>query len=154
MKKMFVLIITGVICFAFTKTIQGFGENDPVYIPPSPQRDGDAKTGYTYLTTGDYLKSGIPYTYFKLGFGKSSNNYLQRDGLNKDISYEYTAVKAANGETVVAPNCLQCHAQVFDNKLYIGMGNTMIDFTSGQKLDPKNAAMAEDLLKKTNPQKY
>jgi hypothetical protein len=154
MKKLFVLIITGLFCFAFTKAIRVFEEDKPVYIPPTPQRNGDAKQGYTYLTTGDYLKSGIPYSYFKLGFGKSSNNYLQRDGLNKDISHEYTAVKAANGEIVVAPNCLQCHAQVFDNKLYIGMGNTMIDFTSGQKLDPKNAAMAEDLLKKTNPQKY
>ncbi len=154
MKKLFVLTVTGLICFAFTKTIHPFEENKPVYIPPSPQRGGDAKQGYVYLITGDYLKSGIPYTYFKLGFGKSGNNYLQRDGLNQDISHEYTAVKAPNGETVVAPNCLQCHAQVFDNKLYIGMGNTMIDFTSGQKLDPKNAAMAEQLLKNTDPQKY
>jgi hypothetical protein len=154
MKKMFVLIITGLICFAFSKTLKEFEDEKPVYIPPSTQRSGDAKQGYIYLTTGDYLKSGIPYSYFKLGFGKSGNNYLKRDGLNKEISHEYTAVKAPNGEIVVAPNCLQCHAQVFDNQLYIGMGNTMIDFTSGQKLDPKNAAMAERLLIKTDPKKY
>ena len=154
MKKMFVLIITGLICFAFSKTIRQFETEKAVYIPPSAQRSGDAKQGYTYLTTGDYIKSGIPYSYYKLGFGKSGNNYLKREGLNKEISHEYTAVKAPNGEIVVAPNCLQCHAQVFDNQLYVGMGNTMIDFTSGQKLDPKNASMAERLLIKTDPKKY
>ena len=154
MKKNSVLILIIAVCFAFTKTINKLEETKPVYIPESKQRSGDAKQGFTYLTTGDYIKSGIPYSYFKLGFGKSSNNYLQRDGLNKDISHEYTAVKAPNGEIVVAPNCLQCHAQVFDNKLYVGMGNTMIDFTSGQKLDPKNAALAEKLLSQTDPKKY
>ena len=74
--------------------------------------------------------------------------------MNADISYEYTAVKAPNGEIVVAPNCLQCHAQVFDNKLIIGLGNTTIDFTGGQKLNPKNAAVAENFLQKADPKKY
>jgi hypothetical protein len=154
MKKLFVLIITVLIGLTFTAAIRQNGENESVYIPASPQRSGDAATGYTYLTTGDYLKSGIPYSYFKLGFGRNGNNFLKRDGLNKDIGHEYTAVKASNGETVVAPNCLQCHAQVFDNQLVIGMGNSMIDFTSGQKLDPKNAEMAEQLLKNTDLKKY
>ncbi len=108
----------------------------------------------TYLTTGDYLKSGIPYNYFKLGFGKSTINYLQRDGVNKDVPYEYTAVKAFNGEIVIAPNCLQCHAQVFDDKLYIGLGNTTIDFSGNQKMDPNNARAAEKMLKNLDPKKY
>jgi hypothetical protein len=34
--------------------------DEPVPIPPSKQRTGDPGTGFTYLTTGDYLKSGIP----------------------------------------------------------------------------------------------
>jgi mono/diheme cytochrome c family protein len=154
MKKWVVLVVAVALCLAFTNIIGGLVSEKPVYIPASPQRKGDAGRGYSYLTTGDYIKSGIPYSYFKLGFGKSTNNYLQREGLNKDVNYQYTAIKATNGEVVVAPNCLQCHAQVFDNKLYIGMGNTMIDFTSGQKLDPKNAVMAEQLLKNTDPKKY
>ena len=154
MKTIVVVSAMALVCFAFSKSMKELPENKPVYIPPSAQRSGDATAGYVYLTTGDYLKSGIPYGYFKLGFGRNSTNYLQREGLNKDISYEYTAVRAANGETVVAPNCLQCHAQVFDNKLIIGLGNSMIDFTSGQKLDPKNAVLAEQLLKKTDPKKF
>jgi mono/diheme cytochrome c family protein len=154
MNKLTVVLIVGMIGLAFSSSIRYFSEEKPVYIPASVQRSGDSQRGYSYLTTGDYLKSGIPYNYFKLGFGKSSNNYLKRDGLNRDISYEYTAVKAPNGEIVVAPNCLQCHAQVFENKLYLGMGNSTIDFSNNQKLDPKMAASAERVLKNLDPKKY
>lgn len=154
MKKWAVLITLGLLGLAFTTILKPPREDQPVPIPASPQRIGDSAKGYSYLTTGDYLKSGIPYNYFLLGFGKSSLNYLKRDGDNALISHEYTAVKAPNGETVVAPNCLQCHAQVFDNKLYVGLGNTMIDFTDHLKLNARNATMAEALLKKGDPKKY
>ncbi len=166
MKKILVLIMLVGTCAAFTaisghfiqsRAIPGDVDLDgdkPVPIPASIQRTGDAKQGYTYLTTGDYLKSGIPYSYFLLGFGKDKNNYLKRDGMNDGISHEYTAVKAPNGETVVAPNCLQCHAQVFDNKLVIGLGNSMIDFTDRKKLNARNAILAERILQKGDPRKY
>jgi processive rubber oxygenase RoxA-like protein len=154
MKKLFVLWCFCLACFAFSKTAQYFSEGEGVFIPSSPQRDGDSKLGYTYLITGDYLKSGIPYNYFRLVYGRNNSNYLKRDSLNAGISYEYTAVKAPNGEIVVAPNCLQCHAQVFDNKLVIGLGNTTIDFTGGEKMNPQNAAMAENFLQKADPKKY
>jgi mono/diheme cytochrome c family protein len=159
MKKLYVLIVLGSVCLAFTSVLHYAGikpatGDKPVFIPASPQRSGDSQKGYAYLTTGDYLKSGIPYNYFLLGFGKSKTNYLQRDSPNADISHEYTAVKAANGELVVAPNCLQCHSQVFDGKLYIGMGNTLIDFSDRQKLNPRTANMAEAMLKKGDLKKY
>jgi hypothetical protein len=154
MKKLLVLLCFCIFCLAFSKAIHYFSEGDGVFIPPSPQRSGDSKQGYTYLITGDYLKSGIPYNYFKLVYGKNNSNYLKRDSLNASISYEYTAVKAPNGEIVVAPNCLQCHAQIFDNKLIIGLGNTTIDFTGGEKLNPRNAATAESFLQKADPKKY
>ena len=154
MKKWFVLILLGAAGLAFTSVFRPARKEEPVPIPASPQRSGDVAKGYDYLTTGDYLKSGIPYNYFLLGFGKSSLNYLKREGPNANISHEYTAVKAPNGEVVVAPNCMQCHAQVFDNKLYIGLGNTMIDFTDHQKLNPRNAALAESILQKGDPKKF
>jgi len=154
MNKLVVVLMMGILGLAFSASIRYFSEEKPVYIPPSPQRSGDPGKGYEYLVTGDYLKSGIPYNYFRLGFGKSSTNYLQREGLNHDISYEYTAVKAPNGEIVVAPNCLQCHAQVFENKLVIGLGNSTIDFANNQKLDPRVAASAERVLRNLDPEKY
>ncbi|PWT77206.1 MAG: hypothetical protein C5B59_04735 [Bacteroidetes bacterium] len=153
MKKVLVTAGISVICFGFT-SIFFEGGDDAVFVPASRQRDGDSKKGYTYLITGDYLKSGIPYNYFKLGFGKSSVNYLQREGLNKSVSHEYTAVKAPNGEIVVAPNCLQCHAQVFENKLIMGLGNTTIDFSNNQRLDPKVAASAEKVLRNLDPKNF
>ncbi len=154
MKKLLVILMIAATGFAFTSIVLWHGGDEPVPIPPSKQRSGDAAKGYTYLTTGDYLKSGIPLSYFKMGFGKATTNYLDREGENKEIPYDYTAVHAPNGEVVVAPNCLQCHAQVFDGKLIIGLGNTMVDFTRSQKLDPKNAAAAEKLLKNLDPRKY
>jgi hypothetical protein len=152
MKKLFVIL--GMICLSFSSIILFKRGDDPVPIPASKQRMGDAKAGFIYLTTGDYLRSGIPLSYFKMGFGKTTINYLNRDGNNKDIPYDYTVVNAPNGEPVVAPNCMQCHAQVFDGKLIMGLGNSTIDFTHGEKLDPKNAAAAEKLLKDIDPKKY
>jgi hypothetical protein len=112
---------------------------DPVPIPPSPQRTGgDAAKGYDYLINGDYIKSGIPYQVYLFGAGADKNNYLNRVGINRPISHEFTAVKAANGEVVVAPNCLNCHAQVFDDKLVVGMGNSLVDFTKSKKFNLAN----------------
>jgi mono/diheme cytochrome c family protein len=154
MKKLVTLSLIGALFLAFTTVLHHYTEDKPVPIPASPQRSGDSRQGYRYLTTGDYLKSGIPYSYFLLGIGKSKNNYLQRDTPNAIIGHEYTAVAAPNGEIVVAPNCLQCHAGVFNNKLVIGLGNSLIDFSDRKKLNPRNAAMAEGILKKGDPRVY
>jgi len=157
MKKMMVLILLGVVGIAFTEALRVDAlrwEDEPVAIPASPQRSGDAGKGYVYLTTGDYIKSGIPYNYFFLGIPKDTNNYLKRDSLNAVVPHQYTAVKAANGETVVAPNCLECHAQVFEGKLYVGLGNSMIDFTDRKKLNPRAAGMAEKMLMQNDARKY
>src|SRR5437868_2104705 len=141
------VLIAGCFLFAFTLQI---GKDDPVPIPPSKQRSGNSAKGYQYLITGDYLKSGIPYSLFRFAF-KNDSNDLQRAGLNKNLSYAYTAVKAKNGEDIVAPNCLQCHAQFFDGKLIIGLGNSFSDFTvnrggyalAAEKMLQKNESLAE-----------
>ncbi len=151
MKKLVTLTLIGTLLLAFTTVLHHYREDKPVPIPASPQRSGDSRRGYRYLTTGDYLKSGIPYSYFLLGIGKNNNNYLQRDTPNAIIGHEYTAVAAPNGQIVVAPNCLQCHAGIFNNKLVIGLGNSQIDFTDRKKLNPGNAAMAEGILKNGAP---
>jgi len=153
MKKFFVVLVIAAVCLSFHSVLFNSGD-DPVAIPPEKQRSGDAVAGFKYLTTGDYLRSGIPLSYFKMGFPKSSLNYLNRDGYNSDIPYDYTVVSAANGEPIVAPNCMQCHAQVFNGKLIMGLGNSTVDFSHGQKLDPQKAAAAEKILKNLDPKKY
>lgn len=128
--------------------------DEPVPIPPSKQRTGGiAEKGYYYLINGDYVKGGIPVNLFRMGIG-NPEIYLQRDSVNEGIPHDYTAVKALNGEIVIAPNCLQCHSQVFDGKLYIGLGNTFIDFSNDEILNKKNLEKAEKFLKTLTPKKY
>jgi hypothetical protein len=154
MKKWMVISFMVFTCLAFTRMLSG-GEYDPVPIPPSQQRTGgDVQKGFEYLTSGDYIKGGIPYSIFILGMGKDRKNHLERSGKNEKLSHEYTAITAPNGEILVAPNCLQCHAQVFDDQLYIGLGNTMIDFSDNKKLNVQNLKRVESFLKLTAKHKY
>ncbi len=104
----------------------------PVHIPATPQRTGDPAIGYNYLTTGDYLKSGLPFQLFLMANKKDTNNYLNRTGPNKEVAYDYTVIKSPNGELVAAPNCLQCHGSVFEGKLYVGLGNASMDFSDSK----------------------
>jgi mono/diheme cytochrome c family protein len=126
----------------------------PQFIPASKQRTGDAKVGYTYLTTGDYVKGGLPYSVFIRNGGKDTSNFLKRDGLNAKVSHEYTVVTAANGEELVAPNCMQCHSQVLDGRLIIGMGNSLIDFSDTKTVNRERIRLLEGILKVTAPKKY
>jgi len=152
MKKLFVLSLFLIITTAFSAGIILLEEESPVYIPPSPQRlNGDAKKGFDYLVTGDYVKGGIPLNFFLLGKGKSKTNWLHREGINSKISHEFTAITATNGEVLVAPNCMQCHAQVFEDSLYIGLGNSFADFTN---FSGANMQLLEKILKTTSPKKY
>jgi len=49
--------------------------------------------------------------------------------LNGTVRYDFNVVQAPNGRDIAVPNCLQCHAQVFEGQLVIGLGNTFGDFT-------------------------
>lgn len=132
MKKFGALFLIVVTSLAFVTITDTLKNEDPQPIPKSKQRTGNPAKGYNYLITGDYLKSGIPYSMFFLGSPKDTNNFLQRTDNNKNVRYDFTAVKAANGEQIVAPNCLQCHAQVFDGKLIVGLGNSLSDYSTSR----------------------
>lgn len=153
MKKSFLLFLL-VVTIALSAFIMRNGD-DPVPIPPSPQRTGgNAQKGFDYLVNGDYIRSGIPYSIYLFGAGADKNNYLKREGVNATVSHQFTAVKAANGEVVVAPNCLNCHAQVFDNKLIVGLGNSFVDFTKSKTFNLNNIELLEKLLKLKSPKQY
>lgn len=142
-----------IILFAAVALCAGLaGYPEPVPVAASRQRVGNAEKGYEYLVTGDYVKGGIPTFLFNMG--PKETVYLDREGRNKKLPHGFTAVTALNGEPLVAPNCLQCHAQVFEDKLYIGLGNTFIDFSAGQKPNTKSLGIVEGVLKKTAPRQY
>ncbi len=153
MKKIMVLliIVAAIASFSF---ITKLAEDEPVPIPASKQRTGgDINQGYNYLVTGDYIKGGVPLNVFLLG-AMGQKKYIQRDGLNKNIPHGYTAVTATNGEVLVAPNCLQCHAQVFENQLIMGLGNSLVDFTKNERINASNFELLERILKLNAPKQY
>lgn len=153
MKKLLVIIVISV-AIASSAFITKFTEDKPVPVPPSKQRTGgDSKKGYEYLVTGDYVRGGVPLNIFLLS-SLGQKTYLQRDGLNKNLPYGYTAVTASNGEVLVAPNCLQCHAQVFNDELIIGLGNSLVDYTRNDILNLSNLELLEKVLKLNAPSQY
>lgn len=116
-------------------------------LPENPQNPGNnPDSGYWYLVSGDYLKSGLPYSVFKKSGVKEPENYLHRTGINIGVPYNFTAITAPNGANVVAPNCLYCHAQKFGDSLIIGMGNSLSDYTMPQDATMKMMEMAVNFL--------
>ncbi len=100
----------------------------------TPQRDGDEILGYDYLVNGSYVSSGFPLQTYRSVFGQDPSNPLNRTGENATLNYQFTAVTATNGVTVVAANCLQCHAQSLNGELIVGLGNSVGDFTNDQSV--------------------
>jgi cytochrome c5 len=129
MKKISFILSFIFIVVTFTQAIN-YLHTEPTYIPETIQKKGDAKKGYEYLINGDFLKSGIPYDFFILFYGKNKTNYLQRTGKAANVEHGFNVINAPNGVEVVIPTCLQCHAQVFNDSLYVGMGNSFMDFTT------------------------
>ncbi|MFY8044995.1 MAG: hypothetical protein ACOVOS_00415, partial [Chitinophagaceae bacterium] len=126
---------------------------DPVKIPASAQRNGNADSGYQFIVTGDYVNSGLPFLFYRMGMGVNKEDYLLRGGVNAGVRYDFNVVRAPNGEEIVVPNCLQCHAQVFDDKLIIGLGNVNMDFSQSGRFDNPMIQGAIDSYMKINKKK-
>lgn len=154
MKKLSLLCLLVIVMGIFISFTHSANEEKPVYIPPSQQRNGDAAKGYEYLIYGDYIRSGVPYGYFTLLNGRDKSNLLNRTGKNATVSVGYNVVNAPNGVEIVAPNCLQCHADQFEGKLYIGLGNTNVDFSTISQQDNFRNNAAVKLMKTVSPKQY
>jgi hypothetical protein len=160
MKKIIITSIVVITCISF---IAITSNEDPIHILPSQQRIGNADSGYHYIINGDYVKSGLPLSLYRLAFkkarlndpiGQEKTNPLNREDDNAEVRYDFNVVKADNGEKVVVPNCFQCHAQIFDGKLILGLGNSTGDFTKDQKLNSKSLEKLLMTYLKLNPKKY
>jgi len=150
MKRLFVAAGLVISCVSFIRLTSN--EDGPVFIPPSKQRTGNADSGFHYIIYGDYVNSGIPFNLYGLGFKKERQNILNRNGNAAEVRFDFNVVKAPNGEDVVVPNCFQCHADFFDGKFVVGLGNSTGDFTK-----TKNLKVYEKMLMtylKLSPKKY
>jgi mono/diheme cytochrome c family protein len=105
------------------------GQEGVTPLPPSDQRRGDAARGERYFTEGDFARSGPPLELFLRRSRAGRSALPGRGGVNANLPYYLTASPAWNGVPIVAPNCLQCHAQRLDGKLVLGLGNAVWDYT-------------------------
>ena len=78
-------------------SLTGPGPGDPVPIPPNLQRRGNADSGYQYIITGDYVNSGLPIGFYRVGIGTDKRNFLRREGVNATMRHDFNMVKAPNG---------------------------------------------------------
>lgn len=148
LKKILVVLIAATpLALSFTNEKESTGVR---YLPDNPQRIGDPLKGYEYLTTGDFLKSGLPYKTFLAVNGKDNTNMLNREGKNANLGHGYNLIEK-NGIEMVIPTCLQCHAQEFEGQLVLGMGNTTLDFSNTKSVDVKTRIK---LLKAMAPKQY
>ena len=123
-------------------------------IPAYGQRSGDPTIGYEYLTTGDYMSSGIPYDAYILAEGENTSNLLNRSGKNATVEHNLNVVTLKNGVDVVAPNCMQCHSSMINDELVIGLGNSSLDFTIDRANDVETLSTGIRLLYGTDSKEW
>lgn len=101
-------------------------------LPASPQRMGNAEVGYQYLLYGNMVDRGIPLEVYRKVSGGASPDDLGRTGESAGIPFQFNVVEAPNGVKVVAPTCLNCHAEKINGQLIVGLGNNTTDYTKDQ----------------------
>lgn len=102
---------------------------EPVYrILTKPQIvSGDPDKGFQYLTEGNYIGSGVPFSFLEPDLN-TPDTILKREGINAKLNYTFTAFEHTNGTKLVAGNCFSCHASTFGDSIYFGLGNSFSDF--------------------------
>ena len=103
--------------------------NDSFSIMVAPAiEEGDAGAGYKYLTEGNAFSTGIPVGVYN-NLNRIRNSKLGRMvGYSKFATNDFVVFKNDNGQLTATPGCLHCHAQQFDHKLVIGLGNSYSSF--------------------------
>ncbi len=107
-------------------------EQDWIYesIPASPQAtNGDAERGFEYISSGDYVGTGIPYDVMAKRFGAYKDTLLHRKGDNANLPYSFTAFDMENGAKVMTGTCFTCHASYLDGQLIVGLGDSKSNYT-------------------------
>ncbi|MEM6801446.1 MAG: hypothetical protein AAF696_08580 [Bacteroidota bacterium] len=129
--RYFLILLLAVAVLACTK--KAFIAEIPNELPKgvyrvmeNPQdRSGDPEKGFEYLTTGNYIGSGIPISVFRKSMEKFTDTVLNREGSSKHISFQNIAFTAFNGAEVVSGSCFSCHsgrAASLNGKVIFGMG--------------------------------
>ena len=115
-------------------------------LPPYPQDwSGNPEKGLDYLIYGDYIGTGIPFSFLEKRLTGVGDTILHREGKSGMLSYPFTAFQSWNGVDVVAGNCLTCHASTLEGSVVLGLGNAGSDF---RKSVNTQATLTNILVKK------
>lgn len=100
-------------------------------MPAFEQPPGDPVAGRHALLHEGYVGCGIPLSaYMRLiGPAPQSARLPERDGVNAELPYAFTAYTTDNGVEVATANCLGCHAARINGELIVGLGTHATDFT-------------------------
>lgn len=100
-------------------------------VPAAEQRPGDPRAGYEALVNNAYVTCGIPYSAYREFANPPAPESLlpDRKGRNAELPYSLTFHVTKDGVELVTSNCLTCHAEFFNDKLIVGLGNESRDFT-------------------------
>lgn len=120
-------------------------------LEPEEQRSGDPEAGYQYLIGGEYTGCGLPERVY------SAVNQLGvlPDGepapvSQSDLPYFMSKFETENGETVVGPNCLTCHAGYVEDQLVIGAPGLEVDYGGLAETAQQFAALRDNVVQQLN----
>jgi hypothetical protein len=101
-------------------------------VPAEAQRPGDPRRGYDVLVNGSYVRCGMPRSLYWEAFGATPAAWRldDRRGEDAQLPYFMSAARGRSGTTVVAANCLSCHAGWIGGRLVVGLGDASIDQTT------------------------
>ncbi len=93
------------------------------------QRNGDPQRGYDYLLGGEYTGCGLPERVYSIASGLELLPGGEPAPVREsDLPYFLSKFETENGESVVGPNCLTCHAGQVEGELVIGAPGLGFDY--------------------------
>ena len=114
---------------ALQNSVTGIPTTDSLSILPAPtNEEGNPEVGYKYLVEGNAFNSGIPVKLYYLASTLKNNKLAHLTGFNGFSLNDFVVFKNEKGKLTATPGCLHCHAQQFNGKFIIGLGNSYSNF--------------------------
>ncbi|MFI5186450.1 MAG: hypothetical protein ACHQF0_06985 [Chitinophagales bacterium] len=116
--------------YELQNTVTNIPADDSLSILPAPvTEEGNAEEGYKYLVEGNAFSTGIPAGIYRVINKLKNSKMANAAGYGKFAINDFVIFKNENGTLTATPGCLYCHAQQFNEKLIIGLGNSYSNFT-------------------------
>ncbi len=113
-------------------------QKDTAIIEIYTPEQGKATAGLHYLQYGNFINSGIPTSLYHFLYETNFRALLKLGGYNKyEVNGFMKFVDTATQTNIATPNCFHCHAQLFNDSLILGLGNSYSQYQFNQTIDLK-----------------